>query len=246
MERAKKLRLLSFIFVSLFSIIQWSEANALPLLQLDIDGGTYVGGEEESTLVYSPLFTLQALARGVTDVSDEINGNKYITAGQTAYLSIAVEADPKGTSNMTYAGGAVDGVALTGWAYGNAFGDKNQKSHGIFQTLYTEVEFTFSTADFCTECLWNTQDGSATNFDGFIHEFSIDLTDVWSFLVSEEVASYHFDLYTKDADGNIEYFAPFSHDAAATIPEPSTFLLLGSGLLLLACFIRRKKYSYSI
>lgn len=241
MKKFKRNQLLAFVLVSLLSIIQWSDANALPLLQLDIVDGYYVSGEEQSTIIYSPTFTLQALGRGEADSSDETYGNKTIQAGQTAYVSIAVDVDPKGTSDTTYAGGLMDGIAPTGWTYGNAFGDKNQMSHGIFETLYAEIEFTFTGDDFCTDCLWNAQDDSMTNFDGFIHEISVDLTDVWSYVLAEEVSSYHFDLYTKDATGAIEYFAPFSHDAGATVPEPSTFLLLGSGLLGLAFYKRRKK-----
>ena len=34
---------------------------ALPKLQLDIAGGTYVGGEEASTVSTGPVFTLEAL-----------------------------------------------------------------------------------------------------------------------------------------------------------------------------------------
>ena len=240
MKKINSIKFLSVFLISFLTIIQWSEANALPLLQLDIKEGYYVGGEEESTLTYSPIFTLQALARGEADASDELNNSKSITSGQTAYLSVAVEVDPKGTNDPSYAGGSIDNNSLTGWSYGNPFGNKNQKGHGIFQTLYTEVAFTFTDGDFCSDCLWNAQDGSATNFDGFIHEFSVDLTDIWSFIIDEEIDSYHFDLYTKKADGSIQYFAPFSHDAAATVPEPSTILLLGSGLLGLAFFKRRK------
>ena len=46
----------------------------------------------------------------------------------------------------------------------------------------------------------------------------------------------HFDLYNtklkRGGDIDVTQFAPFSHDAqSAAVPEPSTVLLLGSGLV---------------
>jgi hypothetical protein len=57
----------------------------------------------------------------------------------------------------------------------------------------------------------------------------------------------HFDLYnTKVVEGgdiDVSEFAPFSHDAESRsrVPEPSTLLLLGGGLLSLAVFGKRTR-----
>ena len=40
----------------------------------------------------------------------------------------------------------------------------------------------------------------------------------------------HFDAYTLNADGTIDEFAPFSHDAEFLVREPATMLLFGIGI----------------
>ncbi|MFH2058959.1 MAG: PEP-CTERM sorting domain-containing protein [Pseudomonadota bacterium] len=56
----------------------------------------------------------------------------------------------------------------------------------------------------------------------------------------------HFDLNTKKADGSVDKFAPFSHDAESgggdghQVPEPATLFLMGLGLLGMAGVSRKK------
>lgn len=50
----------------------------------------------------------------------------------------------------------------------------------------------------------------------------------------------HFDLYNRAGD-----FAPFSHDATAAVPEPSTIMLLGIGLIALWIWERKARREIS-
>ena len=59
------------IIVGLLALFLSASAQAVPFLQLDIEGGTYVGGNEESVMTNDKIFTLYAHAlRGTKKMSD--------------------------------------------------------------------------------------------------------------------------------------------------------------------------------
>ena len=109
--------------------------------------------------------------------------------------------------------------------------------HGIFPTYFSEFEFQFSSSNQISA--YNTMQraifGSSIPASGtgmYYAAFTIDT----SLLDPNYVI--HFDLYNtklkKGIDIDVTQFAPFSHDAESRhqeVPEPSTVLLLGSGLV---------------
>jgi hypothetical protein len=210
-------------------------ANALPSLQLDIDGG-YYDTSTETTMATTNPFNLYAFAtpKGQLSSTDITNSTSY-------WLSVALT--PKTSDSGTYGSFSINGADINvtvDMEYGtpliNSIG-KDKQDHGIFDTYYQEFAVDFVEGDQATK--YNVQDeigdpnisGSGMYYD----MFEINMAAL------EGDFGLHFDLYSKAADGSIDDFAPFSHDAGGTpVPEPTTLLLFGSGLAALVIFRRRQ------
>lgn len=226
-------------------IVSANTALAVPTLQLDIDGGTYVGGSEESTVTNDSTFDLWALG----DTSGVNTAFDY-------YLSIALLPESQNVGDIANLGGVtVNGAALSTLSGSAEYGTPPIETvsnggelgpHGIFDTYYYELAFSFAADQ--TIASYNVQDGSAgpVGDELFKHVFQIDASALASGY------GLHFDLYTYgETNGNrtaITEFAPFSHDAAycislncepVEVSEPSTLALFGIGLMSLVAFRRR-------
>lgn len=226
-------------------ILGANTALAIPTLQLDIDGGTYVGGSEESTVTNDSTFDLWALG----DTSGVNTAFDY-------YLSIALLPQTQNVGDIANLGGVtVNGTALSTMAGNAEYGTPPIETvsnggelgpHGIFDTYYYELAFSF--AGDPTIASYNVQDGTAgpAGDELFKHVFQIDASALASGY------GLHFDLYTYgETNGNrtaITDFAPFSHDAAycielncepVKVSEPSTLALFGVGLMSLVAIRRR-------
>lgn len=134
-------------------------------------------------------------------------------------------------------------------------------SHGVYETYFMQLQFTFDPNNVSNA--YNTQDMTGagpsaydplTGSPMYYEAFSIDTTGL------AEGYYIHFDLYNSYVqpetvnlgrgvklvldDTDVNSFAPFSHDAESNgntpVPEPSTLILLGAGMLGLG-FARRKK-----
>lgn len=222
------------LLVILAFIIGTSPALALPYLQLDISDGEY-DTTTETVVAISPVFTLYAL------VDSE---STMFAQGETYYISAAVAPQVSEEANL----GSFDfngtTVAVTDdMIYGTAPIDEVSKNldlpnHGIFPTYFTEFSFTLDPVNRASA--YNVQDtpgGFQADSEGSLYyaAFALDVSGL------DPQYAIHFDLYTKNADGSINKFAPFSHDAqSAPVPEPATMLLLGTGLIGLAGIGRNK------
>jgi hypothetical protein len=212
-----------------FCLVFATPASAVPFLQLDIAGGEYIGGLDETVYSTTDPFTLYALVDSTND--------KYI-AGQTYYLSAAIVpkqsagASPADFGSFTISpiGGAFS--SASGWVFGvppiadparNPEG--NLGDHGIFDTYYREFAFTTLPG---TATEYNSQDnpgGAVDNPLGSLlyQSFLIDTTGM------ADGYALHFDLYTVGADNRLDEKAPFSHDAQSNdVPDNGgTLVLLG-------------------
>lgn len=222
-----------------------SAALAVPTLQLDIDGGTYVGGTEESTVTDASPFDLWALGK-TTDVDTTID----------YYLSIALLPKGQNIGDPANLGGVtVNGTALSTLLGDSEYGTPPVESvsnggelgpHGIYDTYYYQIAFSFDGLP--TIPSYNVQDDTAgpAGEELFKQVFQIDASSL--------AAGYglHFDLYTYgESNGNrteVTDFAPFSHDAAycvdgvcepVEVSEPSTLALFSIGLISLIAVRRR-------
>ncbi len=220
---------------------------AYPTLQLDIADGTYDTSSETIVASTDPFMLYAYL---IPNSSNSLSDTYYIsmavtpkrdTAGSLGSFSFNTTTINV-TSDMTY--GTPPLETLLGNIATTDPGDL--PSHGIFETYFYEYEFQFDGSQISK---YNTQDraisGGAIPTSGtgmYYVGLNIDTT------LLDPDYSIHFDLYNSDlarrstTDLDVTKFAPFSHDAESRkVPEPSTLILLGSGLVALGVIKGRKK-----
>ena len=223
-------------------------ALAVPTLQLDIIDGVY-DTTTQTIVSTGDTFTLLAILTpsGNDDISALLDDTYYISSA----LTPSVDTDTN-LGSFDFDGTTYDVTA--DMVYGvpplesNLFQDPGDLStHGIFPTYFTETGFQFDPN--MMTATYNSQDdpgGLDTSGTGSYYvAFEVDVS---SLSPDHEI---HFDLYNtvaKDGtDIDKDDFAPFSHDAESGpgpggpgpgpgpgIPEPSTLLLFGAGLLALS------------
>lgn len=215
-------------------------ASAAPMLQLDIDNGTYVFGDEESVITTESEFTLYALGntrRDKFDSDDVFHVSVAVTPGASpgtdgagpdlGSFGVAWDEYDVDADTVTFSDDQVD---VTGdMYYGHPpledtleHDGRDLGAHDVFPTYFVELTFMFDENN--TAEVYNVQNAGGGALvedpDGelLFHEFAFNISGL------QAGYNLHFDLYhtrmkKRHNDIDIEFFAPFSKDAGtAHIP----------------------------
>jgi hypothetical protein len=240
----------SKIGVVAFCGIWTTGALALPVAQLDLEGDNVTWDPATQTVVTNDrTFTLYGYGNTPTGYGQalDLSLNWHLsvalvpqTAAGTNFGSFSIDGVTYDTNDLLY------GVPpLETWLEFQG-GDLSQ--HGVYPTLFLELDVSWLTSQ--TRAAVNTQDtpgtSPATNpgTDLYWLGWNVDVSGLLSGF------NLHFDLYGTDCvtilrngvnNCKVHQFAPFSHDAETSVPEPATATLLGAGLLLLGVGLRRSR-----
>lgn len=218
---------------ALLSPLLSSNAIALPMLQLDIKGGTYLGGEEESVVTSEQQFSLFALVmnNGNKFGQDQVLAADYTLTASLISRDLSAPGDGSFTITSVSNGSEVrQDVFVEELPFGTPAG---LSKHGIFQTNFFELDFMLDLQN--TASAYNVElaagDGPTPGSDMVFQQFDIDVSNLG--------ARYdlHFDLRSTQ----LRKFAPYSHDAEYSrgnthvgVAEPAAVFIFAMVMLLLA------------
>jgi len=248
--RALKLAVFGLVFV-----VAAAKAEAYPILQLDIIGGHYDAATQ--TIISSGSdFTLVAV------LTPKLNQPVASLLNDTYYISAAItpEHGPADTALGSFSWNGTNYLVTEDMTFGVpplendvATTDPGDLSpHSIFPTFFSEFSFQFSPENRTVKYDTAVNTGGLTPTTATTNVAYFAMFNITTALAGNN--DLHFDLYsslvksckmtrTCTYDEDIEYFAPFSHDAESThsVAEPQSMLTMAVGLLVAARALRREK-----
>jgi len=209
----------------IFLILMTGNLYAVPTLQLYIPTDSHYDPDTESWVTYDNPFTLQVIGASH-------QGN--IKRIYDLYLFIAVPGDWwSDEGSVTISG---PGVNATIAASQFIWGKPDQLSnHGIYPTYYCAFQLPDMDFSSGTVTVYDYIPGEYGEDQGLIYEYSIGYSGFFG--IHMDAAGVAMKKNGKEGD----VFAPYSHDADAPIPEPSTLILIGISLTGIAGVVKLKK-----
>jgi hypothetical protein len=239
-------RIFKALLVAIVLVVPATEALALPVLQLYIEGADYDEGSETWSFESNGTFKLWVIGDvghvgSILDVklaaaasTEEILAGGLVTLTPTTAAGItdpSASSTPVLTGNSPSPDGAIpqlgDGSSLP--------------SHGTYGPGTSFFEWGLGDFTLVDSPIGDFMSSYPTTFPdwGQISAYEVTVSGL---------SSVHFDAYDHVVGGSIKakkvhdkyVFAPFSHDAEGDIeeeldvPEPGAVLFLGAGLVLLA------------
>ena len=205
---------------------------------------TSTGGEYDGWAVSYSSFTLNAYANADCEGCGDYAWDSSVSDTDPLYAYLVAAAAPK-TSDTASFGITIDNATYVTDGVGSPpiQDDNALAGHGVYDTYYQVYEFIFDRTTLGE--IFNQQEGQTGSGDGYTHTFNIDID-----FLAAGISGVHFDLFTvsgqrwdwdsPDADKELVYaFAPWSHDAEYTIPEPGMVGLLAIGLIGMVAVRRR-------
>lgn len=201
----------SIIFIALIS----GSLYAIPALQLYLPTDSHYDPDTESWITYDNPFTLQVIG-----ASHQGNIEKI----RDLYLFIAVPEDWwSDEGGVTISGpGVDDNISADQFILGTP--DQLSK-HGIYPTYY--YAFSLPDMDFSsgTDTVYNYNPGEYGEDQGLVYDYTISYSGFFG--IHMDAAG----VVEKKNGKSQDVVAPYSHDADAPIPEPSTLILIGFSLV---------------
>jgi hypothetical protein len=250
----KVLRVMGLVVALSFGLTR--QAEAYPMLQLDIIGGHY-DTATQTIVSNGPDFTLVALLtpRPGKDLAELLGATYFIAA------AVSPGAGPTHSSLGSFTWDGTNYDVTEDMIYGvppledggvatHDPGDLG--AHSIFPTFFNEFSFQFS-ANNRTIAYDSAADPGGlmptSNTTGIGYYATFNLTTTFN-----NPNVLHFDLYNSylqacsknrscALDEDIGLFAPFSHDAQSSnrVPEPVSLLTLSVGLMVAGGVLSRKR-----